>query len=93
MYNDDDDYKRAKSNSKLVVTNRIKEQIKEALKVKSEIEITNAFTSYIDNILKGELEVRKILPYFFSIKDDEYQIIDNNLEYFNLKYSYEKKLN
>jgi len=93
MYNDDDDYKRAKGNSKLVVTNRIKEQIKEALKVKSEIEITNAFTSYIDDILKGELEVRKILPYFFSIKDDEYQIIDNNLENFNLKYSYEKKLN
>ncbi len=89
-FNNNDKYKRAKSNSKLTVTNNIRTKIKETLTVISEIEITNAFIAYIDDILKGELDVRKILPYFFSIKDGEYDIINTYLDIFNVKYSYPK---
>lgn len=90
MYNKDDDYSRAKSKTKLVVTKRIKEQLKTALKFRSELQITHSFTAYADDLLRGNLSISKILPYFLSSKDGEYEIIDTYLEHFNLQYSYSK---
>lgn len=90
MHNKNDEYKRAKSNSKLVVTNHLKTNIKQTLTIISEVEIIHSFTAYIDDVLKGELEVRKILPYFFSINDGEYDVINTYLDIFNVKYSYPK---
>lgn len=90
MYNKDDDYSRAKSKTKLVVTKRIKQQLKTALKYRSELQITHSFTAYADDLLKGNLSISKILPYFLSSKDGEYEIIDNYLEHFNIQYGYSK---
>ena len=90
MYNKDDDYTRAKSKTKLVVTKRIKQQLKTALKYRNELQITHSFTAYADDLLKGNLSISKILPYFLSSKDGEYEIIDNYLEHFNIQYGYSK---
>ncbi|SCY19250.1 hypothetical protein SAMN05192588_1598 [Nonlabens sp. Hel1_33_55] len=90
MHNKDDSNKRGKSESKLVVTKRIIESVIQALKVKSEIEISHAFAPYIDAILKETVTVKKVLPYFFSIKDEEYEIINSYLEYYNIMYGYNK---
>jgi hypothetical protein len=90
MHNKDKSKKRGKSESKLVVTARIIEKVIEALRVKSELEINNAFMPYIDAIINDQLEIKKILPYFFSVKDGEYEIIDTYLEYYNIKYGYTK---
>lgn len=90
MHNKSDSQKRGKSESKLVVTKRLKEQVKKSLKVKTELEITNAFLPYIDQVLKEEITISKILPYFFAFKNDEYEIIDNYLDYYNIHYGYEK---
>lgn len=90
MYNKDDDYSRAKSKTKLVVTKRIKQQLKTALKYRNELQITHSFTAYADDLLKGNLSISKILPYFLSSKDGEYEIIDNYLEHFNIQYGYSK---
>lgn len=90
MHNDSKSEERGKSESKLVVTKRIKELIKVALETRSEIEITNAFKPYIDEILKDESPANKILPYFFSNNEGEYEIIDNYLEHYNLNYGYSK---
>lgn len=90
MHNQSDTQKRGKSESKLVVTKRLKQQVKNALKVKTELEITNAFLPYIDSILKEQITISKILPYFFSYKNDEYEIIDNHLDYYNIHYGYDK---
>ncbi|MBO3116520.1 hypothetical protein J4050_07160 [Winogradskyella sp. DF17] len=90
MYNKDDDYSRAKSKTKLVVTKRIKQQLKTALKYRNELQITHSFTAYADDLLKGNLSISKILPYFLSSKDGEYEIIDTYLEHFNLQYGYSK---
>lgn len=91
MYNKDDKYPRAKSKTKLVITERIKENLKEALNHRSELQITNAFTPYIDDLLRNNLNVKKTLPYFLAEKDGEYEIIDIYLEQHNLSYSYIKK--
>ncbi|WP_157111542.1 hypothetical protein [Nonlabens spongiae] len=80
MHNRNDSYSRGKNESKLVVTERIVQKMINALRVKSEVEIENAFVPYIDEILKGESSARKILPYFLSIKEGEYEIIDTYLE-------------
>ncbi|GAL75984.1 hypothetical protein JCM19275_208 [Nonlabens ulvanivorans] len=93
MYNNDDSNKRGKSETKLVVTKRITEKVIQALRVKSELEINNAFLPYVDAILKGDLEIKKILPYFFAVKEDEYEIIDTYLEYYNINYGYSKSSN
>ncbi|WP_248723092.1 hypothetical protein [Seonamhaeicola sp. ML3] len=90
MYNDDDKYSRAKSKTKLVVNKRIKEQLKTALKFRNELQITHSFTAYADDLLRGNLSIRKILPYFLSSKDGEYEIIDNYLDHFNIQYGYSK---
>lgn len=90
LHNNKDSARRGKSHSVLVVTKRIKSQVKNALNVKSELEITNAFTPYIDEILNENLTISKILPYFFAFKNDEYEIIDKYLEYHNLHYGYSK---
>jgi hypothetical protein len=90
LHNNKDSARRGKSHSVLVVTKRIKNQIKSALNIKSELEITNAFTPYIDEILNENLTISKILPYFFAFKNDEYEIIDTYLEYHNLHYGYSK---
>jgi len=90
MHNEDDNYNRAKSKSKLAVTSHLKNKIKEALNVITEVEINNAFKPYIDEIIRGNLNVSKILPYFFAVKDGEYEVINNYLDYFNVKYGYEK---
>ena len=87
MHNDNDSNKRKKSESKLVITRKIKEQFQEALMERSEIEIMNSFTAYIDNILTEKHTVKKILPYFLTYKEEEYPVIDNFLENFNLNYS------
>jgi len=90
LHNDNKSTRRGKSHSVLVVTKRIKDQVKDALNLKSELEITNAFTPYIDEILNENLTISKILPYFFAFKNDEYEIIDTYLEYHNLHYGYSK---
>ena len=90
LHNNKDSARRGKSHSVLVVTKRLKSQVKNALNVKSELEITNAFTPYIDEILNENLTISKILPYFFAFKNDEYEIIDTYLEYHNLHYGYSK---
>lgn len=91
MYNKNDDYTRAKSNTQLVITERIKENLKKALNHRSELQITNAFTPYIDDILKNNhLNIKKILPYFLALNEGEYEIIDTHLEKYNLEYGYSK---
>src|SRR5690606_22678439 len=55
LHNNKDSARRGKSHSVLVVTKRIKSQVKNALNIKSELEITNAFTPYIDEILNENL--------------------------------------
>lgn len=91
MYNEDDNYSRAKSRSKLAVTNHLKSKIKEALNVLTEVEINNAFKPYIDEVIRGETNANKILPYFFAAKDGEYEVINNYLDYFNINYGYDKQ--
>lgn len=90
MYNKDDEHSRAKSKTKLVVTSRIKQQLKTALNYRNELQITHSFTAYADDLLKGNLSISKILPYFLSSKEGEYEIIDTYLEYFNIQYGYSK---
>jgi hypothetical protein len=90
MYNKDDEHSRAKSKTKLVVTSRIKQQLKTALNYRNELQITHSFTAYTDDLLKGNLSISKILPYFLSSKEGEYEIIDTYLEYFNIQYGYSK---
>ena len=90
MHNKNDDFERAKSKTKLVVTSRIKQQLKTALNYRNELQITHSFTAYADDLLKGNLSINKILPYFLSSKDGEYEIIDNYLEHFNIQYGYSK---
>lgn len=90
MYNNNDEHSRAKSQTKLVITSRIKQQLKTALNYRNELQITNSFTAYTDDLLKGNLSISKILPYFLSSKEGEYEIIDTYLEYFNIQYGYSK---
>jgi hypothetical protein len=90
MYNKDDTQTRAKSKTKLVVTSRIKQQLKTALNYRNELQITHSFTAYTDDLLKGNLSISKILPYFLSSKEGEYEIIDTYLEHFNIQYGYSK---
>lgn len=60
-----------------------------ALVYKSELEIVNSFTVFADHFLTGELDhVRNILAYFFSQKEnEEFEVIDYYLTYFNRNYA------
>lgn len=90
IYNKDNDCSKLKSKTKLVVTKKIKQQLKTALKYRDELQISHSFTAYADELLRGKLSISKILPYFLSSKEGEYEIIDTYLECFNLQYSYSK---
>jgi len=88
MYNDDKKNKRGKSDTDLVINKNIRQKIKEALDIKGEISITNAFTAYTDAVLRGIISPKKILPYFFSKSFGEYGVIETYLDNFNMQYSY-----
>lgn len=90
MHNKDKTIKRAKSNTTLVVNRNIRTKIKEALDTKGELAITNAFTSYTDEVLKETIAPVKFLPYFFSQQYGEYGVIEIHLDYFNIQYGYDK---
>jgi len=75
------------SQTSLVINNAIKAQIIEALKSRSETDITHAFLTYCDQVIAGVINPHKFLPYFFSKQFGEYGVIDTYLEYFNLNYS------
>lgn len=79
------------SKTSLIINNSIKYQIHELLKIKSEYDILHAFITYCDQVIKGELNPKKFLPYFLSKKFGEYQVIDNCLENFNLYYRINNK--
>jgi hypothetical protein len=90
MHNDDKKNKRNKSDTILVINRNIRKKIKEALDIKGEIGITNAFTSYTDAVLKEIISPDKFLPYFLSQQYGEYGVIETYLEYFNIHYGYGK---
>ena len=79
--------KRTYSETSLPINNAIRSQIKEALKAKSDTEISHAFLTYCDQVLKGVLVPKKFLPYFFSKQFNNYNVIDTCLDHFNLNYS------
>ncbi len=83
--------KKGLSQTKIVINDNIIRKAGEAIKVKGELAINNAFIAYADEVLKDKISVQKLLPFFFS-KDafGEHNVIDNHLEYFNQHYSYSK---
>lgn len=50
--------------------------------------IENAWLVYNDQLIKGELNVVKILPFFFSKNEGEYDVIGNMVDKHNLEYVY-----
>lgn len=91
MITKDKQFKKGLSQTKIVINDNIIKKASAALQEKGELAINHAFIVYADEVLKGNLSVQKLLPFFFS-KDafGEYNVIDNHLEYFNLHYSYPK---
>lgn len=91
MITKDKQTKKGLSQTKIVINDNIIRKAGDALQEKGELAINNAFMVYADEVLKGNLSVQKLLPFFFS-KDafGEYNVIDNHLEYFNMHYSYQK---
>ncbi|WP_139855655.1 hypothetical protein [Aequorivita sinensis] len=90
LYNEDEENDITIPETQLVITARIKILLKFALKYRSELQIKNAFIAYIDAIHNDQLTVSKILPYFLSTKNDEYEIIDKYLEIYTLNYTNSK---
>lgn len=90
IYNEDKKYKRAKSQTKLVINRNIKTKLQVALNDKGEVAIRNAFLAYTDQVLKGDISPSKFLPYFLSKNYGEYGVIDTYLDYYNLEYGYNK---
>lgn len=70
----------------LVINESIKQIITTCLTVKNELDITNAFTAYVDAVLNSELTVKKLLPYFFHQVEGNYVIIDHYGEKYNSDY-------
>ena len=75
------------SKTSLVIDNNVIEIIVDVLKVKSKLEITNAFIAFADNVITKKIKVDKILPYFFVLKNESYDVIDTYLNNFNNCYS------
>lgn len=82
------DKKKKFSKTKLPINAAIKKQISDALKSKSDLEITHAFIAYSDKVLKGDISPRKFLPYFFTREYGDYKVINDMLDYFNMQYSH-----
>ncbi len=76
------------SSTSLAVNNSAIEKAKQALKHKPEEAIRHAFTAYADAIINEEERPKRILNYFFTVKDGDYPIIDNYLDVFNTEYSH-----
>lgn len=62
--------------SRLVVTKKIRENLLELLEHREKVEILNSFTAYIDEVISRERKANKILPYFLKIKDGDYDVIN-----------------
>jgi len=75
------------SKTSLVINNIIIERIVDVMKVKSKLEISNAFIAFADAVIKEKIKVDKILPYFFALKNESYDVIDTYLDIFNKNYS------
>lgn len=73
--------------SRLAVNESAINKVVIALQSKDKLEIKNAFTAYIDAILRGDENPKRIVNYFFTQKDGEFPIIDNYLDYYNSNYS------
>lgn len=91
LFNSNDQNQRAKVPSELIFTSKVVKQCVQVLKYRKELQIEHAFTAYIDEILDGNLKrVDKILPYFLSKKEGEYQIIDKYADKHLIFYGYNK---
>ncbi|MBN8566894.1 MAG: hypothetical protein J0M25_09205 [Flavobacteriales bacterium] len=91
LHNDDKKYKRAKSLTKLVFNQNIKQKFKEALDRYGELGVRHAFLAYTDAVLREKITPDKFLPYFLAKNFGEFGVIETHLDYFNTQYSYEKK--
>lgn len=75
------------SETKLVINKQIKEKLSAALKRKGEQALKNSFIAYADAVIKEKISPDKLLPYFLSQKNGEYEVLDIYLDYFNSNYS------
>lgn len=90
MFNEDNNNKRGKSETKLIFNDNIKIKLKEALEIFREVGIEHAFIAYTDAVLKGDLKPEKFMPYFLSKSYGEFNVIENQLDRFNLEYGWNK---
>lgn len=80
--------KKGYSQTSLLVNDALVDKAVEVLRVLPEHAINNAFIAYADAIIKDDLSVRKILPYFFTYQYGTYSVIEQYLDHFNVNYSY-----
>lgn len=95
MYNDGEltnqKPNRLKRTTELSNTKAIRDKIGKLLLQHSAQVIKYAFTAYVDDILKGLKEPKKILQYFLAEEDGEFKIFDSYLNKFNMEYAYDRK--
>lgn len=81
--------KRGLSKTSLVINDNIIQKAVIAIQEKGELAIEHAFIAFTDEVLKGNTNVQKLLPFFFARDPfQELNVIDNYLDFFNLNYSY-----
>ncbi|QHL86274.1 hypothetical protein GU926_01955 [Nibribacter ruber] len=83
---------RVKSITKLSFLKRNKDALYELAKEYGDEEIENSFIAYIDEFLKEDIEVRKLIPYFLARKPEtrDFDTFHTYLNKFIAEYSYEK---
>ncbi|RNI29777.1 hypothetical protein EFA69_09570 [Rufibacter immobilis] len=83
---------RAKSTCNLSFLKRNQEALFELSQTQGVEEIENSFIAYVDDFLKGEITVGKLIPYFLSRKPEtkDFDTFHTYLNRFISDYSYEK---
>jgi len=81
------DKKKIYKSTKLPINNAVRQLVIDALKVKTDLEIVNAFIAYTDAVLDDDIKPIKFLPYFFSRQYGDYGVIDTYLDRFNINYA------
>lgn len=77
------------SESSLSFNRTQKRKLANAMNVYNQNDINYAFLAYYDKILIDKIHPKDILNLFLSKNEDgEFSVIDDNLSYFNLKYSH-----
>lgn len=77
---------RAKNSAALVCNLQSKKALSKLLQVYDEASIDGSFLAYTDDLLKGQVCTKKILPYFLTYENGSFVVADRYLEKYTLEY-------